>query len=119
MTTTSPTDPPTGCPPECRRRPGRRRQPIAASVRAAVYARDGWRRKWCDAAAGDQSRPVLVWVPKRLKRYRNLPDSYRTYAVHLTLHHLYAHTLGGCDHAHNLLTLCNQCNSEAGVTNGE
>lgn len=36
--------------------------------------------------------------------------------VWLTLHHVVAHSRGGCSHPHNLVVLCDQCNNRIGVS---
>lgn len=69
---------------------------VSKGTRKRVYTRDGFRCFICDRTDGDLNETG-------------------TGLAYLTLHHLYPRTLGGCNHMHNLLTLCMPCNGRMGT----
>lgn len=80
----------------------RRKRYYARGVRQRVYERDGHRCIICHRGDGGVRQPdgIVLYPPG---------------TTWLTLHHVHAHTLGGCSHDHNLVTLCGDCNTQIGV----
>lgn len=93
-------------PSECIKK--RRRRAYGLNTRANVYARDGHRCRRCGSAEGEVTRSY--WFTPCLGR-RELVEV----RVRLVLHHVHAFSLGGCNHEHNLVALCERCNTELGV----
>lgn len=86
-------------PPSCIR-PRRERRYPKSSSRAALKERDGAVCMRCGAPErpGEPGDDGTIWGGFYLER-----------------HHVYAFTLGGCSHPHNLVMLCQPCNLDVGV----
>lgn len=83
------------------------------SVQAAIYARDGYRCRFCGCRVVLPTvRPAMeARIPGAIRWGRNNPDRHAAFfALTATIDHLVPHAKGGSNDPMNLLTTCQACN---------